>query len=212
MKPAQQREIYTFALNYCIRKINLGEAVFYQELFELYQYVLAKNYIFDDGKLPAWDYKNIVTLGLRLKEFAWVEQFLYDYNSRLLDDFKENALNYNLAKLNFAKGNFDKVLDFLQIVEYQDIFYTLDSKVLLIKTYFELSEWTATDSQLESFRIFLVREKTVSETTRQQFLNFCKFTKKLLLFPNKKKLQAILVDLEANTEVADKQWLRSKLN
>ncbi len=210
VKPAQQREIYTFALNYCIRKINLGESDFYKELFELYQYVLLKNYIFDGEKLPAWDYKNIVTLGLRLKEFAWVERFLYDYNDRLPNDFKENALNYNLAKLNFAKGKFGKVLDFLQVVEYQDIFYTLDSKALLIKTYFELAEWAAIDAQLESFRVFLVREKTVSETTRQQFLNFCKFTKKLLLFPNKKKMQAILAELEANTEVADKQWLRSK--
>ncbi|MEY4926887.1 MAG: hypothetical protein RI894_1323 [Bacteroidota bacterium] len=211
VKPTQQREIYTFALNYCIRKINLGEVAFYQELFELYQYVLSNNYIFDNGKLPAWDYKNIVTLGLRLKEYTWVERFLYDYNDRLPDNFKENALNYNLAKLNFSIGKFGKVIDLLQVVEYQDIFYTLDSKALLVKTYFELSEWSVIEAQLESFRVFLVREKTVSETTRQQFLNFCRFTKKIIQFPNKKKLNVLLTELEQTTEVADRQWLRSKI-
>ncbi len=211
VKPAQQRELYTFSLNYCIRKINFGETVFYQKLFELYQYVLANNYIFDKGKLPAWDYKNIVTLGLRLKEYDWVERFLYDYNDRLPDNFKENALNYNLAKLYFSTQKFGKVIDLLQVVEYQDIFYTLDSRALLVKTYFELSEWSAIEAQLESFRVFLVRDKTVSETTRQQFLNFCRFTKKLLQFPNAKKLKNLLTELEQTGEVADKQWLRSKM-
>lgn len=211
VEPPQQREIYTFALNYGIRKINLGDASFYKELFELYQYVLQHKYIFDDGKLPAWDYKNIVTLGLRLQEFNWVERFLYDYNDRLPLDFKENALNYNLAKLNFANKKFGKVLDFLQVVTYQDIFYTLDSKVLLIKTYFELSEWTAIETQLESFRVFLVRQKTVSETTRIQYLNFLKFTKKLLQFPTAKKMAALVLQLAATPEVADRQWLRSKM-
>ena len=203
----EQRDLYTFALNYCIRKINQGQANFYQEIFNLYEYVLEKEILLKDGELPAWDYKNIVTLGLRLREYAWIEHFIQYYTPLLPADFRENALNYNLAKLNFAQKNYHKVIELLQIVTYQDVFYNLDSRALLVKTYYELDEIMALEAALESFRIYLVRDKMVSETTRQQFLNFLKCMRKIISNTDKtglKKLQTAIADA---TELADKPWL-----
>jgi hypothetical protein len=207
---AERREIYTFAMNYCIRKINLGDTDFYQKLFDLYQYVLQYGYILDNDELPPWDYKNIITLGLRLQAYAWTEDFIAQYNDRLPLNFRANAKVYNLAKLAFAKQNFTKVITLLQNVIYQDVFYNLDSKALLIKTYYELDELEAIDALLESFRIYLVREKTVSETTRQQFLNFIRFTRKLCAAPTKKQAATIRQQLDATPDVADKRWLLAK--
>jgi hypothetical protein len=204
---SEQRELYTFALNYCIRKINLGKADFYQEIFNLYEYVLEKEILLKDGELPAWDYKNIVTLGLRLREYAWIEHFIQYYTPLLPPDFRENALNYNLAKLNFAQKNYAKVIELLQVVTYQDVFYNLDSRALLVKTYYELDETMALEAAMESFRIYLVRDKMVSETTRQQFLNFLKCVRKIINKTDKAGLKKLQIAIADATELADKPWL-----
>jgi hypothetical protein len=207
---AEQRDLYTLALNYCIRKINLGDTNFYAEIFGLYQFVLAEKILLKAGELQHWDYKNIVTLGLRLHEYAWIEGFIQNYTPLLPLNFRENALNYNLAKLNFAQKNYPKVITLLQNVAYQDIFYSLDSRALLVKTYYETDETDALDAVIESFRIFLVREKTVSETTRRQFLNFLKFTRRLVNRSEKSAVKKMQQKINETPEVADRQWLLAK--
>jgi hypothetical protein len=208
----EQRDLYTFLLNYCIRKINLGKTEYYQKIFDIYEYVLEKEILLKDGELPAWDYKNIVTLGLRLREFAWIEHFIQYYTPLLPAAFRENALNYNLAKLNFAQKNHTKVIELLQVVTYQDIFYNLDSRALLIETYYELGEMTAMEAAMESFRIYLVRETTVSETVRQQFLNFLKCMRRLSNHPTTEELQKLEHQINQTDEVADKQWLLATIH
>ena len=110
----------------------------------------------DKGELLPWDYKNMVAAGLRCEAYAWVAEFLQVYNEKLPAGFRENALHYNLAKLAFAKQNYKKVLENLQNVEYEDVFYALDSRWTLIKTYYHLDEYDATEAQIDTFRIFLL--------------------------------------------------------
>ncbi len=202
------RDFFTLGLNYCIKKINTGDGIFYAKIFDLYEELLQTKAIFIENKLPAWDYKNIITVGLRLGKYDWVERFLYDYNELLPSDFKQNALTYNLAKLEFAKKNYKKVIQLLQTVEYNDIFYSLDSRTTLIKTYYELDEYEALDSNLESFRIFLLRNKTISGFTKKQYENFIRWMRKVMQAPsNRKAIVALREKLEETEIVADKQWL-----
>jgi hypothetical protein len=206
--PKELRDLYTLALNYCIKKINTSDALFYDKIFVLYRELLENKAIFVENKLPAWDYKNIITVGLRLEKYDWVTHFLYHYNELLPDDFKQNALTYNLAKLQFAKKNYQKVIQLLQVVEYQDIFYSLDSRTTLIKTYCELDEYEALEAQLESFRIYLLRHKTISSFNKKQYENFIRWVRKIMQSPQNKKTRAALREkLQEVTVIADKQWL-----
>jgi hypothetical protein len=53
------------------------------------------------------------------------------------------------------------VLHLLGTVEYDDVFYQLDAKTTLMKTYFELDEFQPLQSLKESFRILLSRKKGI---------------------------------------------------
>src|SRR5690606_2223412 len=121
--------------------------------------------------LTPWSFKNIVTNGLRLSEFDWVEKFIHDYSSRLDEKHRENAVTFNLAQLFFYKKDYPKVISHLSQVEYEDITYNLNSKTLLMASYFELDELEALNSLLDTFRVYLNRNKKIPATRRKHYLN-----------------------------------------
>ena len=79
----QAYDMYIFAMNYCIRRLNKGKPNSLNELFLLYKELLPKKLILVDGELSPWYFKNIVVTGLRLKEYEWVEDFINRYKDYL---------------------------------------------------------------------------------------------------------------------------------
>jgi len=77
---AELKGFYTLSINHCIRQNNKKEdAAFLRELFDLYQVGLEQDAFLENGFLSRWTYKNIVAASLMLKEFEWVEHFIYKY-------------------------------------------------------------------------------------------------------------------------------------
>jgi hypothetical protein len=209
---ATQKEVFAFALNYCIRKINKGRATYQAEIFELYKDALRRSLLLDNGTLTPWDYKNIVTIGLRNKGYAWTDLFIEEYISKLPKKEQDNAYTFNRARYYFATAKYDKVLQLLQNVEYSDIFYLLDSKTTLMKTYYELGEYQPLLSLKESFRILLRRKKLISEQNQVNYGNFARFTMKLFRvdIKNKTQMAALKKSLESTANIADKAWIMEK--
>lgn len=208
------RHLYTFAMNYCIGAINKGERKFLREIFDLYGEALARNILLENGVLSPWDFKNIVVVGLRLSEFDWVEKFIFEYKGKIAKEYRENAFTYNLAKLYFYKKEYSEVLKCLQKLEYEDVFYNLDAKVMLLKIYFESREIEALDSLIDSFRSFLRRNRLISESHRTNYLNLLLFVKKLsrMRYGDQKRLRQIRADFESTNQIADADWLREKMD
>jgi len=70
---AELRDLYEYAINYCLRRVNAGQLDFLKELFSLYKETLEAGLLFEDEQLSFWTYKNIVGVALRLREFLWAE-------------------------------------------------------------------------------------------------------------------------------------------
>jgi hypothetical protein len=100
----------------------------------------------------------------------------------------------------------------LQDVVYSDIFYQLDSKTTLMKSYFELGEYLPLMSLKESFRILLRRKKVISEQNRTNYMNFLRFTMKLYRadVKDKQKVAGLKKQITESSNVADKGWLIEK--
>ncbi|MEZ5041403.1 MAG: hypothetical protein R2828_16015 [Saprospiraceae bacterium] len=212
---SELKTLFIHLYNYCIhKKINIGETGFFSELFEIYQFALANGIIYnEEGELVPQDYKNIITVGLHVEAFDWVENFIKEQTQDLPTDQRQNALTYNLAKVYFSRKQYEKVITQLQEVEYDDIVYALGSKLMLLKTYYELDEFLALDSLIDSFRIYLRRNKTISTQVKRQYLNILRFVKKMsAIGPYDthafKKLYQQAEDCKA---LADKRWILDKI-
>ena len=205
--------IYGYAQNYCVQKINKGNQEFLQEYFNLYKELFKKKIIIENGELNPWHFKNVILIGLRLGEYQWAENFIEEYQHFLPEQFRKNAVTYNLAQLYFYQKDYSKVIEQLRDVEYDDLAYNLNSKMILIAIYYETDELDPLYSLFDSFRTYLNRHKEISSDRKSQYLKFISFTRKIAnLNPNDQHaVNKIKKELVEEKAVANKKWLLEKV-
>ncbi len=207
--------LYIYLKNYCIdSRINKGYSEYLQELFQLFQTLIREEILIADGKLDSQDYKNIITVALYVKAFDWVENFIKTHTDYLPEDNRENALTYNLAKVYFHQKKYPDVIAQLREVEYDDIVYALGSKLMLLKTYYEQDEYLALDSLMDSFRIYLQRNRLISKDVRRQYLNVLRFIRKLANIDpyNQQAIAKVRLKVNECQALADKNWILEKID
>lgn len=219
--PEELHNLYNYALNYCIQKINAGNSDFYRSILDLYKVMLEQEIIFVNGFLRQWAYKNIVTTGIRLKDFNWTEWFIHQYKSRLLPEERSNAVSYNLAAFYYAKGDLRNALIQLQDVEFTSSSYHLGAKIIQLKSYFELDEEEALYSLVEAFKKYLHRNKQLSEFQKKANHNFLKLAKALFKLKSSKarmgpaqigkKQQQLKERMKLLSPIANLDWLSEQL-
>ena len=133
----EMKELYFYAINFCINKIRNGEKQYAGDLMDLYQEGIEQEHLLDEGIISPWTYKNMVKLGLGLKRFDWVESFVLDYSEKLAESQRKDAYHYNLADLFFHKKMYDNALFHLNQVEFTDVHYNIGAKAMLLKIYYE---------------------------------------------------------------------------
>lgn len=209
-------EIYTYALNYCIRNTNQGKPEYLQEYVDLYEQILRNDIIdFGDEEYGPWHFKNIVTAASRLGRLNWIEKFIYKYYKQLPADYQENALSFNLAQVNFYKKKYGEVIKLLHTVEYEDFTYNLNSKVYLMFSYYELDEVEPLLSLIDSFSVYLQRNTKISSARKRNYLNLIKFLRKLTrIFPgDKAALDKLNKEIDAyEGTIVNATWLKEKIS
>ena len=222
IQKSELRAMYDYAQNYCIKKINSGNSNYLREIFNLYRSLLDKELLLDENRnLSQWDYKNIVTVGTRLKEYYWCEKFLNDFKEKLPLAERENAFVFNLATLYYSQKNYEKALKLLQTVEFTDVYYSLGARSLLLKAYYEANEFEPLYSLFESFRIYLKRNKLVSEYQYRAHFNLVKMTKRLTdirlrqgVSRNEtiaRELEKLKKKIEVTPEITNLNWLKERV-
>lgn len=206
---AELREIYTHAINHCVRQRNKTKDVgFLHKLFDLYQVGLKQDAFLENGFLSRWRYKNIVSAGLMLEEFEWVENFIYEYESRLERKYRKDSLTYNLAFLYHATKQYDKAISQLNQVKFNDVFFNLNARNLLLKIYLELREYEVLEAHLNSFEVF-IRRKNIANPRRNDYLNIIKLSRKITqLNPHDKSAKvALKKEVEAEKNPSTRAFL-----
>ncbi|MEX0813682.1 MAG: hypothetical protein WD048_15800 [Chitinophagales bacterium] len=212
--PAEENKVmYGYAMNFCIKKINEGRNEYLEKLFKLYKLLLEFNIIFEGKYISQWDYKNIVTVGLRLNEIEWTEYFINHYEKYLNPNVRDNAFKYNLANLSYFKKDFSQTMELLREVEFTEISYELSSKSLLLKSYYELNEFNALFAQAETFKLFLRRNKRISDYQKTIYKNLIRYIVKLAKLKSRfqKVPKKVRDEIESTAQIADKSWLLKKI-
>ena len=208
------RECYQIAQNYCAFKVNKGKTHYYPIYFQLIKHTIDLDILLENNQLSEGVFKNIITISLRVGEFVWAEDFIDRYHVFLPSDIRENARTFNLANLYSHQRQFGRVIELLRSVEYNDLSYALSSKLILVRTYYDTQEWMALDSLIDSFRVFLRRNKELSKSFKTEYTNFLLFTKKLsAIHPgNTADLLKTRHQITACNAVVSKKWLLEKLS
>ncbi len=208
--PAEERTTFLLlAVNFCIKQLNLGQQSYIREALDLYQTGLETQTLLSEGQLSRFAFKNIVALGLKLEDFNWVRNFIDQYAPMLAKEHRQANQDYNLARLHFAQKDYKSAMPMLAQIDDRDLLLNLDSRVMLLKMYYEMGEIDALENLLTSFRILLLRKKKVIGYHQQFYLNMLKYIKKLMRL-NRHDKQAVKLfkeELQSTSGVLEKDWL-----
>jgi len=205
--------IFLSIINYCTRQMNQGQKQYSREAFIFYKIGIEDHFFIRDGLLYRYLFRNIVSTGLNLKEFEWVEQFIDNYQTYLSDDHRENYTTFCLADLYYHRKEYDRAMQFLAAYEYDDILLNLNSRVMLIKMYYERNEVNSLEALLESSKVYIRRKKGIAKNYSIAYGNIIKYTQKLLhVNPyDKSKKNKLRAEIQAANPLIAKEWFLEKL-
>lgn len=210
--PVELQNIYATVRNYCIAKINAGNKDFEYKLWELYDNEIHNEVFLKEEKeiFPA-TFKNMIVLGIRLHKVAEVEAIIQQYQIYLSPVFREDVVNYCQAKVHFYKKEFRPIIKLLNQLQYDDIFFQIDVRKLLIQTYFELKEIEHLQSAMNSLRVYLYRNKTLSPSHKESNIQFLMTLNKMTGLLSAAKKEKLIAQIRLTPRLAERAWLLEKL-
>ncbi len=210
LSPQELKNLYTYLLNYCTRRINqFRDESYYGHFLEINELLLEKGLLLEDGRLAPWRYSNLITVGLRTGRLDWAYRFLHEYKAYLPEEFRENIFHYNLGHYLYRKGQYGKAQVVLNQLDLRDLLLAVAAKNLLAKIYYETGQTELLLSFLEAYRIYIYRQPLAKAELKKQVRNFIDFTRKLAkLAPFEvEKRKELARRLPPATEVLEREWL-----
>lgn len=206
------RDLYLFAINYCIRKVNENQLDFFFQVMDLYKEGLQTGSLLENGQLSRFTYHNIVAAALQTGEYAWAEQFIQAYKALLAKAYRESSYSFNLARLAYRQKQYDVALPLLQKANYRDLLLNLAAKTLLLKIYYELSEHDLLHAHLTAMKTF-IRRKRVIGYHHDNYLKIVRFTAKLLTINrfDRTERAALRQEIEQDLTLTEREWLLEQL-
>jgi hypothetical protein len=213
LPPAEARDVYMAAINFAIRRHNRGEAAYTREAFALYREALERDVLAENGRLPKYTFINVFNLAELAGEHAWARGFLDRFATLLPEADRENIRRYALALQHFRAADYTRVLELVRSVEFTEPFIHLDIRKMLLRSYFELGEWPALASLLDSFQIYLRRRRDLGYH-REGYLNLVRFTKKIARQPDlpPERRRQLAEQIRATKFLTEREWLLEKLS
>jgi hypothetical protein len=210
----QRQRLRSIQRNTLSTRYNKGEVELAIPYFTMLREHLEKGYTLYEGKILMSTFLNLVTMGLRVKEFDWVEMFIAEYSQKLVGtDESAEITALQKANLSFHRGNLTQALAHLPNHKFKDYAYDMALRRLDIKIHFELED-PVLDAKLNAFKNYLFESHRRSMPTdkfepNNKFVNMVKRMMDIKIYPQKaeKLKQQILEDRSH----ADRDWLLEKL-
>ncbi|MCB9032437.1 MAG: hypothetical protein H6553_01215 [Chitinophagales bacterium] len=200
-------EVYANLLNYCVKRTNQNDEVYAKKAFQLYIDGVKDGILLEKNEINRFVFTNIVTLGIKVKSYAVIEQFIVSYFKNIDEDYRQNTYDFNQAKLYFAKAEYDKALQILLTNEFKDVLWNLNAKFIVLKIFFEQAEYQSFVVYLKSFKVYIKRKNNIGyhATYFNSVAKSLTQLQKIQKQPNKYK------SFSFDESTADKAWFDNAL-
>lgn len=191
-----------------------GTSKFYQELFDNYQASEKRALLLFANVLPPALFNNICTVGIKIGEFDWLLKFIKKYKNYLPEENRSAYLNLAVARIRFQTNKFEIARKMAMDSQAIDIDLKLGAKRLILKASFELKDWQFLESQLNTFKVYLHREKKLSEIhikLHKTFYQAMRKAWKTFSHPDHIELEALRTFCSGEKRLIDRDWFVSKM-
>jgi hypothetical protein len=210
---SELHDSYLLALNYCTGRINRGQREYIKQAFDIYKNGCETNILLVNNIITKNTFYNTVLYAITLKEFEWVEHFIYTFEKNLDEKHRKSMVNFSLARLFFEQNQYDKAQQYLFDFEYDDPVMNMIAKTILLKIYFDRRNLNAFESLIESMRSYLQRQEYLSQAHKQSFKNLLSQMKKLgNLNPySKTEIDKFEAGVREANPLSDREWFLAQV-
>lgn len=208
--------LFTGALNHSLKWLNKGEMEYSGKVLMLYKEMDRLGLFFIGQGVSAQGLKNMATLGIRHRDLEWVDQLIIRYSSYLqqqsfgnTEDFIRGMLHLSQKEYEQAERCFHRILD-----NFEDVFYGLDARSFLLRIYYETGNIVGLESLVESFKMYVRRNKAIAPAHKASYYLTVKLIKQLVQIQpwDKSKLDKFRRSVQvAAVSPSTQQWLLDKL-
>ena len=223
-----QRIFFNMMHSFCMTNKDVS---FRKESFLNYFYRFEEGLLEENGYIAVQDVKNLcsyATLRTKMKGELFMSMteaidIFYRATKKIKTTFKTSTRNYHLGTLYFFHQEYNKVLEYLKPLKaekYANPFFHFDSRLVLVRTYYELQEEGVDrlEKSIRNFKSALDNDGFLPQKDKDGYYNFLLAMRKLSALrytygydqtktqKNYKDLKKILEDF-----VWVKDWFISKL-
>jgi hypothetical protein len=186
-----------------------------QETFEINEIIISNKLMFANnaGLINYTRFISIIENSCILNKIEFAENFYNEYKNLLSEDVKLNVCYYSLARIAFAKSEFQETLNHLSKIQNEPIMLKYYIKNIYMMSCYELGYYEHFLYALDSFRHFAKRNKLSNEASHISFSKFGEYIKTLFKLRDKfdsYEFEKMCSSLKQN-KTAHTVWLNEKL-
>ncbi len=204
----------TVISNLSINAAYKGKEEFFKLIFEMDKYLISRDLIsrVKGGYFDKEIFSNVVTLGLKLDEVEWVEEFIEKYHKKLAPENQESSYNHCKAKLYLRTKEYDKAKYYIDNISNADMQLKLHARITSIMIYYELGNIEEVLMQIETYRKYIMNDKLLSKNHRKFSANFIKFISMICKarYSFKTSAEDIKKNILECDMVSSRKWLLDK--
>ncbi|GAB4421682.1 MAG: hypothetical protein OHK0039_36810 [Bacteroidia bacterium] len=214
LDPDEQPDLFNLLLNHHIRQWNIsGDTHHAAEILELYRWGIDSGLVFRDRALAWEQYKNVITICLRMGRYDDAWQYLHSLQTQLPEQLRQEAYDYNLGQYYFATAQYESVVQVYRNHRFALPLYDVQARSYLIQAHYELEgpgkEWLI--SQVESLVRYL-RRQSLPALHRRSFYNLHRSLLRLMTASRPRQLQKLRAAVAALQPIAQQRWLERKID
>lgn len=214
----QKNDFFGYMISRYFEKINAGNNEFLKDVFKLYNLKL-KLGLYSELKViryPSTAYRDYIVVGLRLRKFKWVEDFIKKYSEELPSEVRDIEINMAYTRLYMSKMEFDNALIYLDRLETNNSLYLLDASRIRLRIFYEMMKFEEAILEVDRIKHYIKNNtKRIALSVRKYSKDFLEKYNELLklrLSPDKKEIDYFLKRVQESTGLVLKEWLLEKVN
>lgn len=197
--------------NYCVRRINMKGSDFQEKYISLMELHLSKGFLFKLGKyIPEVLFNNMITIYLRAKKIESAKVFIGNYQQYLQPETKESVLSLAWIKIEFDEKQYKKAFSYIRtLTDFTEFLLQIDAKRIKAKVYFRVEEKELLIAHLDAMKMFIRREKEITDKRRASYQLFVKYMRKLAtmnLF-SKEQIEEVYNNAKDEKDFVEKEWI-----
>lgn len=204
------RGFFIFMHNYCYEKADTGNLDFVKERYDIMKQFLVKGYCFVNGVMKGEFFSSMILSALMLGKIGQAEDFYIKYKETVPSSNRLSLLNFTMANILLHKKEYNKAIDLLGKIEYNDHFDNIRTRTLYIMIYFELNMFDVLKYQADTFRRYLNNNSSITPYIRNRGNNFLRQTLQIVKY-RKKLVKEILIPGFESKAVMNRPWLLKKI-